>query len=309
MRARCPHCTTVFTTDRGGIQFCPSCGKQINVPAPAATPPGDQPPAAGAQPGGGDAWGAGLPPPPSGSASEAGFSGGIPPRPGGGYGGGAFPPDEPLDQPTPWEDRRRLGLLKAYGLTVKEVMLAPDKFWSQLSPTRKWVDALLFAWLALGIGSLLSLPLTLLQMGLQRDSAGLEAMPEEVRAVFEAFTQPASIVGWTLGSLLLYPLLFVIGAGIFHLLCLLFGAGKNGFGATARAVGYSTAPLLLAGVPCLNVVAFLYFYVLLVWGTSRVQRTDWWRPLAALLLPLVVLCCCGGVLAVVAAGAGMNAAR
>lgn len=299
MRARCPHCTTVFTTDRGGIQFCPSCGKQINVPAPEA-------PSTGAPPDGGDAWGAGLPPPPS---AGPGFSGGIPPPSGGAYAGGAFPEGEPVDAPTPWEDRRRLGLIKAYGLTVKEVMLAPDKFWSHLSPTRNWVDALLFAWLTLGIGSLLSLPLTLLQLGMQRDTAGLESMPEEFRAVFEAFTQPAAIVGWTLGSLLLYPLLFVIGAGIFHLLCLLFGAGKNGFGATARAVGYATAPLLLAGVPCLNVVASLYFYVLTIWGTARVQRTDWWRPLAALLLPLVLLCCCGGVAAVMAAGAGMNAAR
>ena len=34
MDARCPRCSTVFTTDRSGIQFCPNCGQQVDVPEP-----------------------------------------------------------------------------------------------------------------------------------------------------------------------------------------------------------------------------------------------------------------------------------
>src|SRR4051794_33983616 len=44
MQARCPHCRNVFSTERSGVQFCPSCGNQVDVPEVAAGGPGVPPP-------------------------------------------------------------------------------------------------------------------------------------------------------------------------------------------------------------------------------------------------------------------------
>lgn len=33
MNARCPHCASIFVTEQTGAQFCPMCGRRIDVPA------------------------------------------------------------------------------------------------------------------------------------------------------------------------------------------------------------------------------------------------------------------------------------
>ena len=38
MQARCPSCENLFTTDRLGLQFCPSCGRQVSVAGEASPP-------------------------------------------------------------------------------------------------------------------------------------------------------------------------------------------------------------------------------------------------------------------------------
>ncbi len=70
MDARCPRCSTVFTTDRSGIQFCPNCGQQVDVPDPHARPPTPE------------TWGA----PPGGRVGARG---------GGGFGAGRFTGEPP----------------------------------------------------------------------------------------------------------------------------------------------------------------------------------------------------------------------
>jgi len=314
MRARCPHCTSVFTTDRGGVQFCPSCGKQINVPAPAGAgqegqtgagpgaPPGEgMPGATGPEAGQGGGFDPGAPPPPG---AGVGFGGPPPPPP---Y--GASQPTEPEDRPTAWEERGQRGWLMGFGITLKDSLVAPDRFWREMSPTRPWTEAMFFAWICTAIGSLLGLPLSLLQLGMRQDPAALAGLPEELRAYFEAFSEPGNILGWTIGSLILYPVFFIIFAAILHVLCMLFGAGNNGFGATARAMGFAAGPLIISGIPCLNMAGIVYSLVLTVWGISATQRTDWWRPFAVLLVLTLVFCCCFGVVVAALVGAGMEAAR
>ncbi|HZH04639.1 MAG TPA: YIP1 family protein, partial [Myxococcaceae bacterium] len=39
MQAQCPNCQNLFTTDRMGLQFCPSCGRQVSVAAEAPQAP------------------------------------------------------------------------------------------------------------------------------------------------------------------------------------------------------------------------------------------------------------------------------
>jgi hypothetical protein len=106
MDARCPRCSTVFTTDRSGIQFCPNCGQQVDVPDPHARPTPDswgQPPGGGGS-GGGGGFGAGR------------FTGEPPP------GGGAFPGQREL---TPWERRKEIGVV--HGFMPASADAAPAK--------------------------------------------------------------------------------------------------------------------------------------------------------------------------------------
>ncbi|MGC4120607.1 MAG: YIP1 family protein [Myxococcales bacterium] len=66
MIAKCARCQYVFTTDRYGRQFCPSCGAELVLPAPSgATPPAgppSQPSGAGPVPGAGPLPGPGVGP-------------------------------------------------------------------------------------------------------------------------------------------------------------------------------------------------------------------------------------------------------
>ncbi|HSP18892.1 MAG TPA: hypothetical protein VLQ79_05230, partial [Myxococcaceae bacterium] len=114
MEARCPRCSSVFTTDRSGIQFCPSCGQQVDVPEPAQARP---PPS--------DSWGQ----PPGGTGGggfgQGRFTGGSPP------GDGAPPGGRVL---TPWERRKELGVVQGFIETWKRSVLSPQAFFPTVRP-------------------------------------------------------------------------------------------------------------------------------------------------------------------------------
>lgn len=261
MRARCPHCTSVFTTDRGGVQYCPSCGKQIDVPPPVGPPP------------------AAAPPP-------------------------AEPPPE--HETPPWERRRQVGFFAGYLGTLRDSCFSPNTFWRRLPPGGSWHQALLYGWLTSAVSQLIALPLMLAQLRMQATAvtADPEVPPELARWV-EIATTPGFIGGTFLGSLLLYPLFFVAGAGLLHVMLMIVGGAKNGFEATARVTGYATGPLLVAAVPCIGAGGLMYFLVLLGWGFSAVHRAEWWRSAVALLLLTGLGCCCSiGVLIAAVAIAG-----
>jgi hypothetical protein len=88
---------------------------------------------------------------------------------------------------------------------------------------------------------------------------------------------------------------------------MLFGAARNGYGATVRAVCYSAGPNLLSIVPCFGFLAGLYSLVLAIFGISSLQETSMGKAAGIVLLPLVILVCCCGFLAsaIIAAIAGM----
>lgn len=312
MQVRCPSCRNVFATPTGGPQNCPTCGALIHVPdAPVqgAGPSGWTGAPPGSTPGETGTGGAGQPP----GWTDRGFGGGAPP-------GGPAP--TLARGPTPWERRGELGFLRAAALTLKEGTLAPQTFWPSVEPRRSWGEALLWGWLMNAAGLILGLPLVALQWSAQLPQLR-EALSEtagqnpEAQQTLERLVSMAESWGvltpilLILGTVLLWPLFSLVGIGIFHLLALLVGAGKNGFEATARAWSYAQGPQLLQVVPLAGTLAQLYAYVLFAWGLKELQETSWGKAIAVLLLPLVLICCCvcggamvfGGVM-----GAAMGAA-
>jgi hypothetical protein len=104
-------------------------------------------------------------------------------------------------------------------------------------------------------------------------------------------------IGWLLSSLLIYPLVLLAGAGIIHLVAMLFGAARNGYGATVRAMCYAAGPNLFGIVPCFGIVASIYTVVLSIFGIASLQQTSMGKAAGIVLLPILLLICCCGLLA------------
>ena len=292
MDARCPRCSTVFTTDRSGIQFCPNCGQQVDVPEPppAAPPTWGQPPASGGGPG--------APPPGFGSGRFTG----EPPA-----GGGAVPGQREL---TPWERRRELGLVKGLFETWRRSVFSPREFFSTVRPDVPWSEALFYAWILQAITVVLSLPFVATGMFSPSLPGGMQTDPQVAQAL-RAMSGSVGI-GQSLVGLLLYPLGLLIGSAIYHLIAMLLGAARNGYGATVRALCYSLGPnvfglsvyvFFVLGL-CITLVAVVYASVILILALASLQETSLGKATGIVVLPdILFLCCCG--LAAAGAIAGM----
>jgi len=296
MQVRCPYCSTVFEATRTGIQPCPNCQKQIQVPeASASTAPiGSSPQQPSGASGGGFGMGGGFGP-----------GGGVPPSGG--------PPGPPTVRgPTPWERRAELGIVKALVETWKDSMFAPEAFWSRVRPDSPWQDSLFYAWIVFGIGALLQLPLRSLQAAQIRQLLyqlrdSMKGIPPQVQDILNQYLIGAGgVVAATISfiiSIAFFPLALLLGSALLHLFCMLFGCAKNGYWATFRVLAYASSPLLFYGIPCVGVLAWIYSIVLTVFGLARVQESTLGRAAAAALaLPVLSCCCCCGAIGLAAGG-------
>lgn len=290
MQARCPHCKNVFATDRAGVQFCPHCGREIEVPATA-----------GAEAGTG-AGGSAAPP--------EGPSGAVPPM---GGPPGATPPPPGSAGVTAWERRSELGAAKALWLTWKDAMLRPTAFWAGVRPDGSPVDALLYAWIVYAISAVLSIPLSLATTNTAMwerwaQQAGAQQSPLTPYLEQLAHRSTAAVLLPVAIGVVLFPLLVVIGAAILHLFALLFGTAKNGYWATFRVVCYALSPSVFDFYGCLFPFVFIYVLALTVFGLGAVQETTQGKAAATVLTPFGLSVCCCCLIPVFALGAGGFAA-
>ncbi|MBI5543983.1 MAG: YIP1 family protein [Deltaproteobacteria bacterium] len=339
MIAKCARCQYVFTTERYGRQFCPSCGAELMLPAPPGTPepsipvasPGAPPPpaAAPAEPGPSAPQ---LPPPGAAgtgpTAGEGARCAAHPDRFAAGVCGrcGAFACSECLQvgpdglpqclacrervglvEPTPWEERDKRGLLAAYFETVKRSFTEPTKLFERM-PVQHAKGALSYFWITTALGGFAGQLWSALLSPLMHSGPKLPA--EHPLAPFlNSSSSPLLSLAMGVAIAALAPLLLYFNAGLFHLGLLLFKSGKNGFNATLRAVAYSSGPGLLQIVPlCGGAIGGLWTLVLVVIALSKTQRTSVGAAIGAVLVPIALLSCCAcGVLAI-AMALGMTAA-
>jgi hypothetical protein len=209
----------------------------------------------------------------------------------------------PAREPTPWERRSELGVARALWLTWHQTLFAPEKFWSSVQPDGPTADAFFYGWVLVAMGAVPSALMNLLQF--QNLSSQWGALSSQLSELSPAFTRAIEVVSShpgifaiviLLATLFFYPLSLLITSALIHLGCLLFGAGKNGFGATLRVVAYASAPVVLAWIPIVGAAAGLYVLTLEVWGIRRVQETTLGRALGGILvLPVVFGCCLFGM--------------
>jgi hypothetical protein len=324
MIARCARCQGTFTTDRFGLQTCPHCGSELlladpNAPPPAggqapagppsgaqppperpppAAPPAAPPPAAGglppaAPPSGG--WGA--PPggaPPSGGWGPPPGGAGVPPPGGWGPPPGGLPPAE---LPSPFAERAQRGFFSAFFETWKLVATQPQQFFRRVR-TDQTGTAILFGVIAVTAGNAMAGLYNWLsgQQALLALRSIAEKMPEEQGRIVHLYMSLFS-GGMTLAQVLLAPILSLlfmyVGAGILHLLLMLFRGAKRPFDATLTVVAYAQGLNLLLAVPgCGGLLAAVWGLVVLVIGLGEAQRCGSGKAAAAVLTPALLLCAC-----------------
>lgn len=196
-----------------------------------------------------------------------------------------FPPSTPAPEYyVHWEDRDRLGFIRAFGQTWSEVTFRPTDFFRKASPLGHFGSALLFAFIIGMVSSLISLFWqyqfwgSLGELKQFEEMFGVEIGRDFLRllALFSPFIVIVSLF---------------ISSFIYHVSLLLVGGGKNGWEATFRAICYSYGPRLFDCIPwCGGLIAMLWQFVVMVIGWRELHNTSMSRAVFAALLPFLVCC-------------------
>jgi hypothetical protein len=212
------------------------------------------------------------------------------------------PPPPPLTRSgPPWENPGPP--MQRYIDTLKGVLIDPVTTFSQMrregglqAPLIYYVLGMLIAvagavlWNILGFG--MGIPMG---MGGRHEMAGA-----------------AAGLGFVLiGLPICYVIGLFLGAGILHLLLMLFGGQKYPFETTFRTVAYGHGSALPLGfIPgCGGIIAAIWGIVVLIIGLTHMHETSTGKAAAAVLVPMVLCCALFAVFfSVIAAMIGMAAA-
>lgn len=179
----------------------------------------------------------------------------------------------------PWEEQARYGFVNALVETIRQVLLAPTRFFQSMPTGLGTTAPLLFAVTLAVIGALFD---WMWQLAV----GGVPGLAEWLRhPVFGTW------------SLLLAPVLavamVVIRAAVFHGMLIVLGAPRLGFEATLRVVAYARATRLLAAIPvCGGAVGLIWELVVDVIGLERVHGCESWQAVVAVVVPALL----GGLL-------------
>lgn len=183
-----------------------------------------------------------------------------------------------------WEDRDRLGFLRAFGHTWSEATFRPTDFFRKAAPLGHLGSALLFAFFVGMVSSLISL---FWQYQFWGSFGELKQFEELFGVEFgRNFLRVLALLSpfLVLVSLLLKVL-------IYHVSLLIVGSGNSGWEATFRAICYSYGPLLFDCIPwCGGLIAIIWQFVVMIIGWRELHHSSTTRAVFAALLPFLVCC-------------------
>lgn len=201
------------------------------------------------------------------------------------------PPAPPPVPPIPWE-RPGAGAGDLWP-TLTLLLGRPGEAFSRLVPNAGVGRALIFGLVVYVISNAVA---QLWNLALSNALQGLiERLGGGAFSEFQQF-QLSPGIQWAL-NVFLSPFLFLIGtlvgAGIVHLLLLLFGGAPGGFETTLRVNAYSAAPTVVMVIPFLGgLIAVVWWIVLLIVGLGAAHRIPTGRAAAAVLIPVALCCAC-----------------
>lgn len=183
-----------------------------------------------------------------------------------------------------WERRDEVGLVRAYFLSIREVLFESGATFARFNPNGNLLEPTWFFLITIAIQAVFAFGFELLT--LPHNRAALD-----VQKQFNVSL---------LGFLLVLPLLLVCGVlitlaanfvlvGLYHLVLKLLGGASLPYRATYRVVTYSHAAQIFGVVPCLGpIVAIIMFLVAASTGLQRVHQTQYWKAVVALVVPYVL---------------------
>jgi hypothetical protein len=193
-----------------------------------------------------------------------------------------------------WEDRRTYGVWASLFITWRESVFRPVEFFRTLPPRGGIGPALGFAVLFSTLGLIMNIYWGTVQ-------SALAGSAEEGLGILLLGGMFVALL-WLAFVLPVYVGLLFAMAGVLHVCFMAVGAGRRGFEATFRAIGYSSGPAAFAIFPFFGpLITVVWGTVVLFIGMREVQRTTNGKATLAFLLPLFALILFSILLAIVLA--------
>jgi hypothetical protein len=263
--ARCPSCRNTFSTDHGGRQNCPSCGKPLLVPETEPALQAEIVPESAAEPLG-TPWE---------RRAELGLLSG-------------------------WLQTMQQALLEPTRLFASARL---DRGADQLGFAV--LTSSVFSIIGQLLNLLLSSNSDALMQQLLQMTPNDSPMAPWIKSQIQAAQHPslARTLLPLLAAPVIAVVFTYLNAAVTHGVAVLIGQAKRGFPATFAACTYATAPLALAAIPaCGSIIGVVWLIVLTGVGMKVTHRISSGGAAATALVPYL-LCCCLVAIGGVAGGA------
>ena len=181
-----------------------------------------------------------------------------------------------------WLYREDLGVLRAWWMTVQEMLSRPAAFFDALDAESPVGDSLRFAGVSVGMMMALFCGISVLFCGGGGLAVALSGDPQTGgliagAGIFYGFA--ASLSPLCILSFLVF---------FQHPVMLLLGGARRGFGATAQVACYSLGFYPAAAIPCFSIFFILGILAYQVIGYSRIHQEPVWKASVAVLFPLSI---------------------
>ncbi|UCG17453.1 MAG: YIP1 family protein [Phycisphaerales bacterium] len=200
---------------------------------------------------------------------------------------------------SPWDERRHVGLWRAWWATFRMTLVAAPTFFRQ-HVGQSNVEAYWFAAMSACIGAVLSTAMSLGMVAIL-----VIAQSGGAPGVLEWALMACVTLIWPLIS---PPIAGIIMGGCVHLVLVLSTPQRRSFGHTYRVILYGMGPQALAAIPlCGGHVAGIWSTVAIILGIREVHQTPGWLAAVAVLwLPAIVLLLMFAIFAIALAGSALG---
>jgi hypothetical protein len=214
----------------------------------------------------------------------------------------------------PWERRAELGVASAFWAQLKESTLEPTRFWKTVQPEGSAMDAFIYGWLVTVIAAVGSAPYQAFNFWSQKgqfknfppgtfDSPAMKPFLDVIDWLSSHALLAAVLL--TVVTVVMFPINFVMHAGLVHLGTMITGLRRYSFATTVRALGYASGPNVLLVIPVVGGLASIYTLVLQVWGLRDLHEGTTGKAIVSVIWYVLLAMCCGFLAAI---GLGMAAA-